>query len=460
MRCRRGVVLAVAVLLVVSPLFLGLHASEPVDATAAGDDEAIASADPWGRGVAASTGPPDRNAPASTGGAGDSRVTEQGAAAQVTRVSGTSLEGHDLTLHVQMQADGDARWTVTTFVPLEDENDTEAFEKQREQWRAGELDAGPDADLFRGFVRSAREATGREMQIADVSRSAATVANGSRGAFRLSFTWTNFGRVQGHRVVVNDSFQSPSGTWLDGLEEGWRLVIRSPSGYSPESIPPGARLEGGSRIIWTGPTTFRASYFLDQPVVFMADGRTPTVTATDTTTASASPSPGEPSSNGSMGLWLGIVAAVLLGGGLALTRLLDDDRLPGGAPAGASGPDDGDGGHGGGAATAAADPADVDEADDDPVDEAAPAAASEPDPADPFAGVDQELLSDEEQVLRLLDANGGRMKQATIVKETGWSNAKVSQLLSSMDEDDDIDKLRIGRENLISLPDVDVGEVE
>ncbi|MFC7047136.1 helix-turn-helix transcriptional regulator [Halobacteriaceae archaeon GCM10025711] len=43
------------------------------------------------------------------------------------------------------------------------------------------------------------------------------------------------------------------------------------------------------------------------------------------------------------------------------------------------------------------------------------------------------------------------MKQADIVKETGWSNAKVSQLLSGMDEDGDIDKLRIGRENLITL---------
>ena len=52
------------------------------------------------------------------------------------------------------------------------------------------------------------------------------------------------------------------------------------------------------------------------------------------------------------------------------------------------------------------------------------------------------------------------MKQARIVKETGWSNAKVSQLLSSMDEDDRIDKLRIGRENLISFPDEDVTEIE
>ena len=73
---------------------------------------------------------------------------------------------------------------------------------------------------------------------------------------------------------------------------------------------------------------------------------------------------------------------------------------------------------------------------------------------------DPELLSDEERVLRLLDDNGGRMKQANIVKETGWSNAKVSQLLSSMDEDDRIDKLRIGRENLISFPDEDVTEIE
>jgi uncharacterized membrane protein len=46
------------------------------------------------------------------------------------------------------------------------------------------------------------------------------------------------------------------------------------------------------------------------------------------------------------------------------------------------------------------------------------------------------------------------------VKETGWSNAKVSQLLSSMEEDGRVDKLRIGRENLISFPDEDVGDLE
>jgi uncharacterized membrane protein len=70
------------------------------------------------------------------------------------------------------------------------------------------------------------------------------------------------------------------------------------------------------------------------------------------------------------------------------------------------------------------------------------------------------LLSDEERVERLLSSNGGRMKQADIVKETDWSNAKVSQLLSAMEEEGRIDKLRIGRENLISFPDEDITELE
>ena len=67
--------------------------------------------------------------------------------------------------------------------------------------------------------------------------------------------------------------------------------------------------------------------------------------------------------------------------------------------------------------------------------------------------VDLSLLSDEERVEHLLEQNGGRMKQATIVDETGWSDAKVSQLLSAMADEGRVDKLRLGRENLISLPD-------
>lgn len=64
-------------------------------------------------------------------------------------------------------------------------------------------------------------------------------------------------------------------------------------------------------------------------------------------------------------------------------------------------------------------------------------------------------LTDEEVVLRLLVSNGGRMKQSRIVESTGWSKAKVSRLLSSMEERGEITKLTHGRENLIFSGTVD-----
>jgi uncharacterized membrane protein len=70
-------------------------------------------------------------------------------------------------------------------------------------------------------------------------------------------------------------------------------------------------------------------------------------------------------------------------------------------------------------------------------------------PADPPETPD--LLTDEDRVLHLLDRHGGRMKQSAVVEATDWSKAKVSRLLSSMHEDEAIEKLSLGRENVISL---------
>lgn len=62
-----------------------------------------------------------------------------------------------------------------------------------------------------------------------------------------------------------------------------------------------------------------------------------------------------------------------------------------------------------------------------------------------------ELLTDADRVRHLLDRHGGRTKQSTIVEETEWSKAKVSRLLSAMADDGEIQKISIGRENLIAL---------
>ncbi len=63
----------------------------------------------------------------------------------------------------------------------------------------------------------------------------------------------------------------------------------------------------------------------------------------------------------------------------------------------------------------------------------------------------QRATDDERRVVELLAANDGRMKQSEIVRETGWSKAKVSRLLSTMEARGEVAKLSVGRENVVSL---------
>lgn len=58
-------------------------------------------------------------------------------------------------------------------------------------------------------------------------------------------------------------------------------------------------------------------------------------------------------------------------------------------------------------------------------------------------------LSDEVIVKRLLEQKSGRMKQSMIVARTDWSASKVSRLLSSMEDEDRIERVRIGREKVV-----------
>lgn len=64
---------------------------------------------------------------------------------------------------------------------------------------------------------------------------------------------------------------------------------------------------------------------------------------------------------------------------------------------------------------------------------------------------EEERIPDDDRVRTLLEDNDGRMKQVTIVDETDWSKSKVSMLLSKMEDEGNISKLRVGRENIISL---------
>jgi uncharacterized membrane protein len=65
----------------------------------------------------------------------------------------------------------------------------------------------------------------------------------------------------------------------------------------------------------------------------------------------------------------------------------------------------------------------------------------------------QDAHTPEEQVLRLLSERDGRLRQAEIAEALGWSASKTSRVTSRMARTGSVQKLQIGRENVISLTD-------
>ncbi|RBI60677.1 MarR family transcriptional regulator [halophilic archaeon] len=71
-------------------------------------------------------------------------------------------------------------------------------------------------------------------------------------------------------------------------------------------------------------------------------------------------------------------------------------------------------------------------------------------PAQPTAE-SREIVTDADRVLELVRENGGRLPQSKIIEETDWSKSKVSRLLSRMEDDEQINKINIGRKNIVVL---------
>jgi len=88
---------------------------------------------------------------------------------------------------------------------------------------------------------------------------------------------------------------------------------------------------------------------------------------------------------------------------------------------------------------------------DPPGDAAAPGA--DPRDSGPTASDQVGPITKRGEIERLLEANGGKMKQHEIVEETEWSKATISRTLSEMTDDEVIVKMPVGRENLILLED-------
>ncbi|WP_254821555.1 helix-turn-helix transcriptional regulator [Haloglomus halophilum] len=327
-----------------------------------------------------------------------------------------------------------ARWTFVYKVNLNNESEREDFRAYADRFNSQET------ELYTNFKERARSvtaqgtnATGRQMNASGFSKDAQVVAlTDNQGIVRMSFRWSNFAtRVDG-TVEIGDVF---TGGFYIG--PGQRLVVQHGPNLRFQSAAPQPILDEDSlaasdTLTWVG----ERSFVDERPQVRLVSPSSPTPTD----------GPGDPTesttpTNGSTGFLpiLGLGVVLLLGLGAALAY--GAGALPGRDDDGGAAADDasGSGGSGGGAAAEAGDAGAAGAG-------AAGAAGQSPEPA----VSDEELLEDDERVMRLLEENGGRMKQVNIVEETGWSKSKVSMLLSDMEDEEQISKLRVGRENIIS----------
>jgi hypothetical protein len=70
------------------------------------------------------------------------------------------------------------------------------------------------------------------------------------------------------------------------------------------------------------------------------------------------------------------------------------------------------------------------------------------------------VRTDADQVMDILHEEGGRIYQRELVDRTEWSASKVSRLLSTMEDDGLVEKVRIGRENVVTVADTDSADAE
>lgn len=319
----------------------------------------------------------------------------------------TPPETDNSVVRIALGDDGSARWTVQIRTRLDTQERVAQYAAFRQEFeRDPGRYLGPFRSRIRGVVAGASNATGREMRATEFEASAGVQEVPRRwGVVTYEFTWTNFARPANGTLVVGDAFEG--GFFIAANDT---LQIAAPSGYAFQTVAPAPDTREDGVVAWTGREDF-------------ADGRPRVVVAPaagsgdDTPSAGVSaPGPGPAVPLAGVTLALVAVAAVVLyrrrGGGVTAA---DDSPEPRESEA----------------ATA-----------DDTAD---------PEPAETAAGAP--IKTDEELVLELLRDRGGRVRQAELAAELDWSASKASRVVGRLAEDGAVEKLRIGRENLVALSD-------
>jgi hypothetical protein len=311
-----------------------------------------------------------------------------------------SVDPDVVVMSAAVDADGDADWTVAYRIRLDDDNDTQAFEDLRADIQSNET-AYTDrfGDRMRRTAGTAENATGREMAVRNVSVTARQETFGQTyGVVTYQFQWTNFAATSDGQLDVGDAL---AGLFLDGETS---LTLRWPAAYTATSVSPQPDDRTNTSVTWRGQRQFGSG----EPRVVLVQ---------------------QAAGDGGGG-----IDPLLVGGAVLALLVLAVAAAVRRRGAGAS---------------------------DDPTDETSPVSSAD-------AGADEsgsttasdsppaDLLSNEEQVLQLLEAHGGRVKQQAVASQLEWTAAKTSQVIGGLRDEGELETFRIGRENVVTLPDVDV----
>ncbi|SFR59275.1 helix-turn-helix transcriptional regulator [Halogeometricum limi] len=376
-----------------------------------------------------------------------------GAAQSTQTIAGTQLSPDDVSLRVDVHENGSAVWEVEYRVLLDDENATAAFESVRADVEANESQyASAFRDRMASTAATAENSTGREMSVRNVTVSASRQQLPQEyGVLTYRFVWVDFAVVEGDTIRAGDALE---GLFLD---EGTSLLVTWPEEYVLSESTPTPDDERSQTVVWNGPFDFGPG----EPSLTLSRRDAGTTGAAQTDEGM-----GETARDGSSGdsspflIGAGLfVGAVAVAGGWLFYRRRGDV-----SGARATRPDDGRGGTeagsdtaavtaGGGASGAVESAAG---AGDSSSPEDARADDADADGTDDVPPWEDELLSNEERVLALIEHEGGRLKQQEVAQTLDWTDAKTSQVVRRMRDDDELDAFRLGRENVLVLPDEDI----
>lgn len=320
----------------------------------------------------------------------------------------TELDPDTVLLRIDLGPDGTADWHVEYRVELDGPNETQAFQDYR---RDVEADPATYRERFRQLMRTperkAENATGREMALGNVSVNTERRGPPPTGVVVYEFEWRAFAAANETTIRAGDALSEFY------ANEETTLMLTWPDEYRRASVQPSPDSSRSGVVVWEGPMQFAP----DEPRLRLI-ARDAVETSTPPTTDRGADEPGEASDDDPTGLLgesvplagAGLVALATVG--LVGWTLARRGSLPlvGGT--------------------------------------ADSAGASE-------AGPPPELMSNEERVLATLESNGGRLKQHELADELGWKAPKTSKVVQDLREAEEVTVFRLGRENVVSLPDAD-----